>query len=202
MTYKIDRLFGSATRTKLLSKFMLDTGRTFYIRELSKVLEIPYSMLYKEIKNLEGLGILLEEKRGRITAVSLNRHLPYLKELKGLIIKTSGLAYLLKQELSEFKGIKFALIYGSFASGSENEKSDVDLLIIGSADATELVKKVSKLEQSLGREVNYIIWDSKELDARITMKSALLADVSRKPIIMVIGAEDEFRGLIKGANNL
>ncbi len=197
MTYKIDRLFGSATRSRLLSKFMLHPDGTFYIRELSVGLGIPYSMLYKEIKNLESLGILMEEKRGRITVISLNRSLPYLKELKGLIIKTSGLAYVIGQGLSEFRGIRYALIYGSFARGAETARSDVDLLLIGDADATRLVKRVGRMEQALGREVNYIIWDSKELRARVKAGSAMLADIARSPVIMVIGDEGDFRGLIK-----
>jgi predicted nucleotidyltransferase len=202
MTYKIDRLFGSVTRTRLLSRFMLDPDRTFYIRELSVGLNIPYSMLYKEIKNLESLGILMEEKRGRITVISLNKSLPYLDELKGLIIKTSGLAYVVGQGLSEFKDIRYALIYGSFASGTETAKSDADLLLIGDADATKLVKRVGRMEQALGREVNYIIWSSKELRARIKAGSALLADIARSPIIMIIGDEDGFRGLIKRESDL
>jgi len=55
---------------------------------LSKDLKIPYGMLYKEEKNLVSLGILNEEKKGKITLISVNNKLPYFAELKGLITKT------------------------------------------------------------------------------------------------------------------
>lgn len=127
MTSKIDKLFGSKTRVALLSKFMMNPDKSFYLRELSKDLKIPYSMLYREEKNLVALGILNENKRGKVTLVSINNKLPYIAELKGLITKTAGLGDLARTELSELGGIRYALIYGSFASGEESESSDVDL---------------------------------------------------------------------------
>jgi len=91
MTSKIDRLFGSKTRVSLLSKLLMNPDKSFYIRELSRELEIPYGMLYKEEKNLVSLGIVNEEKKGKVTLVSINKNLPYFAELKNLMIKTVGL---------------------------------------------------------------------------------------------------------------
>ncbi len=90
MTSKIDRLFGSKTRVALLARLMMNPDKNFYLLELSKDLKISYSMLYKEEKNMVSLGILSEEKRGRVTLVSLNKKLPYFAELKALITKTAA----------------------------------------------------------------------------------------------------------------
>ncbi len=197
MTSKIDRLFGSKTRVTLLSKLLTNPDRSFHIRELSKDLRIPYSMLYKEEKNLVDLGILVEEKRGKVTLVSLNRGLPYLTELKGLMVKTAGLSDLLRDALSELKGIRYALVYGSFASGGESESSDVDVLIVGHANEEGVLRIVSKAERKLDREINYILWDEKEFGKRIKDRHHLLADIARRPVIMLIGDEDEFRRTVK-----
>jgi len=197
MTSKIDRLFGSKTRVALLSKLLTNPDRSFHIRELSKDLRIPYSMLYKEEKNLVDLGILVEEKRGKVTLVSLNRNLPYLTELKGLMVKTAGLSDLLRDALSELKGIRYALVYGSFASGEESESSDVDVLIVGHATEENVLRIISKAEKKLGREINYILWDEKEFGRRIKDRHHLLTDIVRRPIIMLIGDEDEFRRTVK-----
>ena len=45
--------------------------------------------------------------------------------------------------------IKTALIFGSFASKKEGEKSDMDLMIIGNPDITKLNNKISLLENKL-----------------------------------------------------
>lgn len=197
MTSQIDRLFGSKTRVILLSKLMMNPDRSFHIRELSKQLGIPYSMLYKEEKNLVALGIVNEEKRGKITLLSVNKKLPYLAELKGLMIKTAGIGDLTRSALSKLRGEQYALIYGSFASGEHAESSDVDVLIVGKVDEESVLKAVSQVEGKIGREINYILWSEREFTTRAKSKHHLLLDIVSKPIIMLIGDEDEFRRAVK-----
>lgn len=193
----IDKLFGSKTRITLLSKIAMNSDRRFYIREFSKEMNIPYSMLYREVKNLISLGILTEEKRGKITLVSANKKLPYFGELKGLIMKTIGLGDVMKSALSPLKGIRYALIYGSFASGEETESSDFDLLIVGSIGEDEVLRAVNKVEKEVGREVNYILWSEEEFSKRAKSRHHLLTEIARKPFFMLIGDEDEFRRAVK-----
>lgn len=197
MTATIDRLLGSKTRAVLLSKLMINADKKFYLRELSRELKIPYSMLYKEEKNLVSLGILVEEKRGKVTFVYVNQKLPYFAELKSLMVKTAGLGDLVRNALTGLKGIRYALIYGSFASGEESDLSDVDLLVIGNLAEEQILKAVSGVEGKVGREVNYILWSEKEFKERARSKHHLLSDIVRKPVIMLIGEEDEFRRAVK-----
>lgn len=197
MASKIDRLFGSKTRASLLSQLAMNPDKSFYIRELSKKLNIPYSMLYKEEKNLVSLGIAKEEKRGKVTLVSINKNLPYFAELKNLMIKTVGLADLLRVVLSELKKIRYALIYGSFASGKESESSDVDLLIVGEAKEEKILNTIGQIEKEVRREINYILWSEKEFVERAKRKHRLLEDIVSNPVIMLAGEEDEFRRTVK-----
>jgi len=197
MTSKMDRLFGSKTRLTLLSKLVMNPDKSFYIRELSRELKIPYSMLYKEEKNLAALGILNEERKGKVTLVSVNKNLPYFAELKSLIVKTVGLGDLMRNMLLELRGILYALIYGSFASGEESASSDVDLLMIGNVDEEKVLKMTSQIEKEVGREINYILWSEKEFVKRAKSGHHLLADIVGKPLIMLVGGENEFRRTVK-----
>jgi len=197
MTPKIDKLFGSKTRVSILSKLLMNSDKSFYIRELSRDLKIPYGMLYKEEKNLLSLGIVTEEKKGKVTLVSVNRNLPYFAELKNLMIKTVGLGDALRSALSELKGIRYAFVYGSFASGEEAGSSDVDLLIIGNVSEDEVLSVVSRVEKEVGREINYILWSEEEFLKRVKSRHYLLENIASKPIIMLVGVEDEFRRVIK-----
>jgi len=197
MTSKMDRLFGSKTRVSLLSKLLMNPDKSYYIRELSRELHIPYSMLYKEEKNLVSLNIVIEEKKGKVTLVSINKSLPYFAELKNLLIKTVGLCDLLKDVLSALKGIRYALVYGSFASGDESASSDVDLLIIGDANEEKILAVISRVEKEVGREINYILWNEEEFMKRVKSRHHLLMDIVTKPVIMLVGEEDEFRRTVK-----
>jgi predicted nucleotidyltransferase/predicted transcriptional regulator len=197
MTSEIDRLFGSKTRVALLSKLLMNADKSFYIRQLAKETNIPYSMLYKEEKNLASLGVVNEEKKGKVTLVSVNKKLPYFAELKSLILKTAGLASLLGNALSKLQDVRYALIYGSFASGEETESSDVDVLIVGNVAEEKILKAVSAIEERTGREINYIVWSEGEFRKRVRSKHHLLTGMARKPVIMLIGEESEFRRAAK-----
>jgi predicted nucleotidyltransferase len=197
MTSKMDRLFGSKTRVSLLSKLLMNADKSWYIRELSRALEIPYSMLYKEVKNLVSLGVINEEKRGKVTLVSVNKSLPFFAELKSLMVKTVGLSDLLRTALSELKEIRYALVYGSFASGEESVSSDVDLLIIGNLDEERVLNVVGKVEKEVEREINYILWSKREFMERVKSEHHLLRDIASKPVIMLVGEEDKFRRVVE-----
>lgn len=197
MTSKIDKLLGSKTRVTLLSMLMMNPRKRFYIRELSKILKIPYGMLYREVKNLVSLGIITEEKKGKITLLSVNMDLLYFAELRGLMIKTAGLGDAMRDALSGFVGIQYALIYGSLASGEETDRSDVDFLVVGEVDEEDLLKAMSEVEKDVGREVNYILWSEDEFMERVREGHHLLVDISRKPVLMLVGDEDEFRRTIE-----
>jgi len=180
MTYQIDRLFGSKTRVALLTKLLMNAEKNYYLRELSKELNIPYSMLYKEKNTLLSLGVINVERRGKINLISINKKLSYYSELKGLVMKTTGVVGVIKKILENTVGIKFALIYGSFASGRETESSDVDLLIIGDADEQKILDAVNDAEGTIGREVNHILWSEKEFNNRILERHHLLINIGRK----------------------
>lgn len=197
MTSKLDKLFGSKTRVALLTKLMLNPDRQFHIRELSKTLNIPYGMVYREIKNLASLEIINENRVGKITLISPNKSLPYFDDLKNLIIKTTGIAEPIREALSKIKGIKYALIFGSFAKGEESEASDIDVLIIGNVNEEKILKELNKAEEKTGREINHILWNEKEFLKKARSRHHLLTDIAGNPVIMLVGEEDEFRRAIK-----
>jgi predicted nucleotidyltransferase len=172
---------------------MMNVDRSFYIRELSRELGIPYSMLYKEVRNLVSLGVVNEEKRGKVTLISVNRSVPFFTELKGLMVKTVGLRDLIRMAFLGLKGLRYVLIYGSFAGGDESLSSDVDLLVVGDVDEEMVLSLVGRMEKEVGREINYILWSEEEFMRRVESRHHLLREIASKPVIMLVGDEDEFR---------
>jgi predicted nucleotidyltransferase len=103
----------------------------------------------------------------------------------------------MRSTLSRLKGIRYALIYGSFASGEETESSDIDLLIIGDVGEEEVLNAISEAEKEVEREINYILRSEEEFMKRVKSNHHLFTDIVSKPLIMLIGEEDEFRRTIK-----
>ena len=103
---------------------------------------------------------------------------------------------IIAKDLSEEK-IKYALIYGSFAKGTESQSSDIDLLVIGDVNENTLLRSISKTERTIGREINYLLWKENEFMERVEKKIPLMKEISKTRIIMIVGDEDEFKRLIE-----
>ena len=93
--------------------------------------------------------------------------------------------------------IKYALIYGSFAKGTESQSSDVDLLVIGDVKEDDVLRSISKTERRIGREINFILWTEREFLERVEKKIPLIKEISKTPTMMIVGDESEFKRLIE-----
>ena len=198
MISQVDKLFGSRTRVLILSKLVMNPNHSLYIRQLSKELGLTFSVVYKEIEKLKSLGLVTEERRGRIRLFTINKNSVIYDELRRLLLKTTALGQQLKSSLPELEKAKYVLIYGSVARGEELETSNVDLLIIGNIAEENLIAGIRKVEKEIGREINYILWSEREFEKRVKTKHHLLTEIADNPIIGLVGDVDEFRRTVKG----
>lgn len=201
MIAKIDQLLGSKIRTKILAKLILNSDRSFYMRELEKDLDVSFSSIHKELTTLKNLGIVIDEYRGKIRLFRINKSSPIYPEIRGLILKTAGIGDVVRDALKGTGQVKYALVFGSVARGEEKIISDIDLLIIGDIDEERLITKVKDAEDKVSREINYIIWSEKEFNKRAKERTGLLVEIEKNPIIMIMGDENEFRKAAKRRNN-
>lgn len=194
----LQRLIPSKSRIKILTLLFTNPQKKFYLREIQRLTDENINSLRLQLKKLVKIGLVDEATRGIQKFYSLNKKFPIYEELKRIILKTQGVGNILRENLRKIGKIKFALVYGSFAKGTEIESSDVDLLVIGKVDEEKLIKVIRKAEKKIGREVNYILWSEKEFNKRAKSKNHLLVDITNNPIIGLIGDADEFRKAVEG----
>ena len=191
MTSMIEKIFGSRIRAKILGWFFTHPEESFFVRQIATILREDPTNLSREMSKLENLGILTSKKIGNTKHFQANPHCAFFRELKGLVLKTAGVAGQIKVALERLTGVQFAFIYGSYAKGEEKAHSDVDLMIIGDVDLNQLDPLASSLEKRLGREVNYLLFSQVEFQAKKRAKDGFLMDVLGEEKIMVIGNENE-----------
>lgn len=191
MTSMIEKIFGSRIRAKILGWFFTHPEESFFVRQIATILREDPTNLSREMSKLENLGILTSKKIGNTKHFQANPHCAFFRELKGLVLKTAGVAGQIKVALERLTGVQFAFIYGSYAKGEEKAHSDVDLMIIGDVDVNQLDPLASSLEKRLGREVNYLLFSQVEFQAKKRAKDGFLMDVLGEVKIMVIGNENE-----------
>jgi len=116
--------------------------------------------------------------------------------LKSLITKTVGVAETLHNALTPLADrIVIAFVYGSIARGEEKRQSDIDLLVVGSASFSEVVKALHSAQETLGREINPTVYPVEEFRSRIAEEHYFIRDVLSGEKIFVIGDEHELKRL-------
>jgi len=193
----LERLFVSKTRVKLLGEFLHQSDTEYHIRELARIVnDIPINV-QKELKNLQSVGLLTHRKQGNMVLYKLNKNSPITEDLKRIFLKTESIGKEIFLWLNDKEKIRYALIYGSFAKGTESKSSDVDVLIIGSINEDSILKSTQKIEKQIGRTINFILWTENEFLQKTHDNISLVREILKTPVIMIVGDENEFKRTIK-----
>lgn len=124
-------LFGKVRR-KVLSTFVLDPGRSFYLLELIRFLNCGRGAVQREVSRLAEAGIVTRTMVGNQVHYTTNTNNLIYKELKSIFSKTTGLVELLGADLQNCTDkLGMAFIYGDYANGTGVENSTGDLLVTG-----------------------------------------------------------------------
>ncbi|MBN1401903.1 MAG: nucleotidyltransferase domain-containing protein, partial [Anaerolineae bacterium] len=151
----------------------------------------------RELKRLAEVGILWREKRGRQVYYGANQNCPIYDELAGLVLKTLGLADVLRAALSGLADrIRVAFVYGSMAKGTSGAGSDVDIMVVGPARFADVVAALNPTQDVLGREVNPSVYAAEEFCDRVGQGNHFLSSVLREPKLFLIGEQDELDRLV------
>ena len=184
-------LFGK-TRKTVLALLYAHPDRSFYLRQIARATGAGQGAVQRELGRLGEAGIITRSGTGRQVHFQANRQCPIFAELQGLMLKTAGLADVLRSALSPLAGkLDLAFVYGSHAAGSSTGSSDVDLLVVGNVDELELHRAVSQAERQLQRSVNYTLLSQDEFNRRRKATSGFLARVLAGAKIPITGSAHE-----------
>ena len=189
----LQALFSSKVRVKLLTHFFSHPEEQFYARSLARQLKEHYNAVWQELNNLERVGLLVSEQDANVKYYRLSPDFPIYEELKRIILKTSGLGQYLRETLDHLGTVEWAFIYGSVATGEEDSLSDLDLMLVGEVDLLALSAAIARLEDQLGREINYQVFAQVELAQRVAEGDPFINNVLAGPKVMLIGDEDALR---------
>lgn len=198
-THPADRLaaalFGKGKRA-ILALLFAHPDRRFYLREIARAAAITPSVLQRDLASLSEAGILERTLEGRQVYYRANEACPIFPELRGLVTKTFGVADVLRAMLEPHAAhIELAFIYGSIASGTQTDKSDIDLMIVGDVEIAAIAQDLLDAEARLGRPINPTVYAQKEFSDKVLSGHHFLTTVLSRPIIYIIGGMHELEQL-------
>jgi predicted nucleotidyltransferase/predicted transcriptional regulator with HTH domain len=185
----------SEIRKKIILLFVYNQRKEFYLSEIARRVNTSAGTAQRELNRLLSLDFITFSKRGNLNFYKLNETYSLLREIEAVVRKTIGIEVELGNGLSKVKGIRFAFLFGSYAKGDLRSDSDIDLFIVGTPDEDDVYRAVQKVEDSVGREINYHLADEKEFIEK-SKTSSFYREILTKPL-MLVGKEDDLRELIR-----
>jgi predicted nucleotidyltransferase len=192
----LETLLGSKLRAKVLGWLFSHPDERYFVRQLTALVQEDSTNMSRELARLEKTGILISTTEGRQKYYQANRESPLFDELHGLILKTAGVAYVLRSALEPAREkIRVAFIFGSIASGNENRRSDIDVMVIGKIAFENVVAFLSPAEKKLKREINPIVYHAAEFKRKVKEGHHFVKTVLDGQKIFLAGNEDELAKL-------
>jgi predicted nucleotidyltransferase len=187
----LEAIISSKTRVKLLTLFLLSPEREYYVREIVRMTEENMNAVRRELANLESFGLISGMKKGNQQYYAVNRDFFLYEDLQKILLKTEGVARVIREKLANLEKIDCMFIYGSFASAKTKAKSDIDLFIVSDVDENQLIPLVHESERALNREINYTLMQRDDLKKRKRTGDPFVKNVMLEPKIMIIGTCDD-----------
>lgn len=188
----LHRLF-SQSRAEILRLLFTGERKWLHLREIERLSSLTLRPLQRELNQLVKIGLLQSRKDGnRRQFAALTEH-PLYQPLCQLNLRTAGLAQPLADSLEGLPGIEYAFVYGSAASGTETERSDIDLMVVGDTGLRALSPRLRAAADLLHREINPHLMPLTEWKSKASSGDAFLNSISKTPWIPLRGKTDELR---------
>lgn len=167
--------------------------RSFYWNELLRLTGCGRGALQRELEKLVTAELVTVKPVGNQKHYQANAAAPIFAELRGIVLKTAGLADVLRKALSAVsERIALAFVFGSVAKGTDTAKSDIDLMVVTETlTYADLFEGLAAAEQALGRKVNPTLYTPADLAEKVCNENSFVQRVLAQPKIFLIGAEHD-----------
>lgn len=188
-----DALFPKV-RQRVLAVLLGAPDRSFYANEVIALAQSGTGAVQRELAGLAEAGLLTVSKQGNQKHYQANASAPVFAELRSLVLKTMGLADVLRTALAPLAAqIDAAFIYGSVARQQDTAQSDVDVMIVSNAlGYGEVFGALEGATVSLGRKVNPTLYTPADWAKRLRSDNAFITRVWQQPKIWLVGSEEQF----------
>jgi len=194
----IDSLFGSKTRVKLLHLFLNNPEKSFYVREITRMIDEQINSVRRELANMVSVGIVQQDAIDNKLYYSVNEDYPYIKPLAAIFSDkntedgagaASSVSW--KDSLGRMRGLRLAIISGKLVVGSS---SAVDLLLVGDDMSVVTIKNlVKKIEKDRKIEINYAVISYDDFYYRMSVKDRFIMDIVRNKHSVLVDTENIMR---------
>lgn len=201
----IDALFGSKTRVKLLHLFLSNPGKSFYVREITRLIDEQINSVRRELANMINVGIIVSDSADNKLYYSVNMnyvHYEAFRMIFGGTLTASEVEATISRpsswidDLRGVSGLRVAVVAGSLVRGSA---SSVDLLIAGEVRDNAVQTLIARAEKEEKKSLNYAVLPYEDFYYRLSIRDRFVMEIlSGKHSVVV----DRDKVITQGGSNV
>ncbi len=197
-----ESLFGKVRRS-VLSTFVLNPEKSFYLLELIRFLNCGRGAVQREVSRLSGAGIITKSRVGNQVHYTANTNCLIYKELRSIFSKTTGLVDLLDADLKSCSDqLGMAFIYGDYARGTAVQNSPVNLIVIGDTTMDAVRACTVEFSQETARDLHITVLSTPELKRRLVSSDRRIHEILADRKIFLAGGHRELQVLTTTGDDL
>ena len=184
-----EKLFGSKTRAKLLKLFFENPEKSFYVREMTRVIDEQINSVRRELLNLESIGVIKNETFDNKVYYSANAKHPFARPLADIFSKkidTTREKDVRETTWEEYCRPVKNYLKGLIVTNRLPGQDGIDLLIIGNDKTKKLTRWAEIIEKKQGKPINYVIMSADDFSYRKSVKDRFIEDVLEMEITEII----------------
>ena len=183
----IDKLFGSKTRVKLLHLFMNHPGQSFYVREITRLIEEQINSVRRELSNMLEVGVITSDNADNKLYYQVNQRYEFYTALRNIFAgetvtaeatagptNADGVNERYISIINEIPSLRLALLSGVLVKGSS---SPIDVLLVGALATPKVKSALAAIERLEGRELNYTVLPYDEFYYRMSVRDKFITEV-------------------------
>ena len=176
----IEKLFGSKTRAKLLRLFFENPDKSFYVREITRVIEEQINSVRRELSNLESIGIIRSETYDNKIYYSVNHKHSFSRPLITLFSeKVDSISdkdmprNTWNDYIKPVQRYLKALLITNRIPGQDG----IDMLIIGDDKTKKLTRWAEVMEKKQGKPLNYVVLSENDYLYRKSVRDKFIQEI-------------------------
>ena len=178
----IDALFGSRTRVKLLHLFLSNPGKSFYVREITRLIDEQINSVRRELANMTTVGIVTSDTADNKLYYEVNQRYEHYVPLRAIFAgekmvptqKETTVKKTWYDDLRAVSGVRIAVLAGVLVKGST---SAIDVLVAGDVNQARFKKVIKAAETVEGRELNYVVLSYDDFYYRLSVRDRFITEI-------------------------
>jgi hypothetical protein len=176
MTDRLEKLFGTSARVKLLRLFLFNPRQSFLLQDIATRSRVDEKEVKKELALFLSIG-LIEAKRRESSKIRYGLHgqFEYTAALQNLLLNAPRRSGDIVKRLRDVGTLRVVILSGIFV-GEWEERLDI-LIVADKVQARKLRDRIKGLEAEIGKEIRYTLLGSQDFYYRFNMNDKLVRDV-------------------------